>query len=117
MSKLLNVRTLSSASCRLSFMMRRSISTSETRKNRCRLSITIFCSRMNGKIGRLLTLNFFLLLADVDNVKFSSVVLAPFVESVSDHFFCTSCRSFDEHLHQIHEYCDVALSIPIFYRQ
>ena len=73
--------------------MKRSISTSETRKNRCRLSITTFVSGIVGKSRGFDTLyTFFFDLGSLDRVMFSSIVLVPDGFEI-DYFFSTSARS------------------------
>lgn len=65
----------------------------ETRKNRCRLSITTFVSGIVGKSRGFDTLYTFCFdLGSLDRVMFSSIVLVPDGFEI-DHFFSTSARS------------------------
>ncbi len=84
--------------------MRRLISTSATLRNKCRLSITTFVRGMDWKSGGWLTLKLFFLCDD--NEVLSSTVRE------RDHFVSGSHLSSDEHLHQMQEYFEAALSIP-----
>ena len=69
--------------------------------------------RYKGKDGVRLQLNFCLLdLGNFDFCAISSIVLAPFFESVMDHSQLMFHRSDLGHLHHMHEYCEVAESRP-----
>ena len=89
------------------------IKTSVTRKNKCRLSITIQLSGMDENNGGLETLNFCLHLGSAAFSMFCSTVRAPLHESVTDHSLSGSNRSSRLHLHQIQAYVLLAASIPV----
>jgi len=93
--------------------MSKSISTSDTHRNRCRLSMTTFWRGIVGNSGRRDTLCFLLDLGSWLTLTFSSIVRAPRVGSVMDQCLSTSRRSSVEHLHQIQGYFELALSIPV----
>ena len=108
-SEVVNFLTLSIVSCRRSITSK-SISTSDTRRKRWRLSITTFSRGMFWKRGSCNTLYALRERGRCASSVFLSIVLAPCSLSLSDHSRWMSPQSSFLHLHQMHA-CSLVLLI------